>query len=78
MKDTIEVITNGNVDPSYFVLFSKDNSQAIIMNSLKNITQNVTLRFKYKVYQDALPGDDVVINYPVKSVQELNLDLLNN
>ncbi len=78
MKDTIEVITNGNIDLSYFVLFSKDNSQAIIMNSEKNITQNVTLRFKYKVYQDALPGDDVVINYPVKSVQELNLDLLNN
>ena len=78
MKDTIEVISNGNVDTSYFVLFSKDNSQAIIMNSEKNITQNVTLRFKYKVYQDVLPGDDVVINYPVKSVQELNLDLLNN
>ncbi|HEX8576598.1 MAG TPA: hypothetical protein VF677_09935, partial [Flavobacterium sp.] len=78
MADTIQVITDTEVDNSYFVLFSKDNSQAIIMNSSKNITGNLRLKFKYKIYQDSLPGDDVNINYPVKTEEVLDLDLLNN
>ena len=78
IADTIQILVNNEVDDSYFVLFSKDNSQAIIMNSEKNITENLSLNFKYKIYQDALPGEDVVINYPVKTEVVLNLDLLNN
>lgn len=78
IADTIQVLINNEVDDSYFVLYSKDNSQAIIMNSNKNITENLSLNFKYKIYQDSLPGEDVVINYPVKTEVVLNLDLLNN
>src|SRR5690606_7844044 len=50
--DTIEVVVAGQVDDSYSVLFSKDNSQAIIMNAAKNITENLNLKFKYKIYED--------------------------
>lgn len=78
IADTIQVLINNEVDGSYFVLFSKDNSQAIIMNSNKNITENLSLNFKYKIYKDSLPGEDVVINYPVKTEIVLSLDLLNN
>jgi hypothetical protein len=78
MADTIQIMTNGNVNESYLVLFSKDNSQAIIMNSEKNITENFSLKFKYKVYKDAWPGDDAAINYPVMTEVILHIDLLNN
>lgn len=78
MADTIQVIINEQVDTSYSVLFSKDNSQAIIMNTAKNITENLNLKFKYKIYEDMLPGDDAVINYPVKREEELYIDLLNS
>lgn len=78
MKDTIQVIINGQADDSYLVLFSKDNSQAIIMNTAKNITENLNLKFKYKIYEDMYPGDDAVINYPVKREEELYIDLLNS
>lgn len=78
IADTIEVIVGGQVNNSYSVLFSKDNSQAIIMNTAKNITENLSLKFRYKIYEDLLPGDDVVINYPVKTEVELDIDLLNN
>lgn len=78
IDDTIQVMTNGNVNEAYLVLFSKDNSQAIIMNSEKNITENLSLRFKYKVYKDAWPGDDTTINYPVMTEVILHIDLLNN
>ncbi len=78
MDDTIQVMTNGNVNGAYLVLFSKDNSQAIIMNSEKNITENFSLIFKYKVYKDAWPGDNATINYPVMTEAILHIDLLNN
>lgn len=78
IKDTIEVMADGNVNSSYMVLFSKDHSQAIIMNSAKNIIENISLKFKYKVYRDVLPGDDVVLNYPVMTEVILPIDLLNN
>jgi hypothetical protein len=78
VNDTIQIITDGNVNDSYLVLFSKDNSQAIIMNSVKNIIENISLKFKYKVYRDVLPGDDVVLNYPVMTEVILPVDLLNN
>ena len=78
IKDTIEVMVDGNVNSSYMVLFSKDHSQAIIMNSAKNIIENISLKFKYKVYRDVLPGDDVVLNYPVMTEVILPIDLLNN
>jgi hypothetical protein len=76
--DTIEVVINNESDSSYIVLFSKDNSQAILMNSEKSITENISLKFKYKVYRDFSPGDDAVINYPVMTEVVLNVDLLNN
>lgn len=78
VKDTIEVMTDGNVNSSYMVLFSKDHSQAIIMNSAKNISENISLKFQYKVYRDMQPGDDAVINYPVMTEVVLPIDLLNN
>lgn len=78
VKDTIEVLTDGNVNSSYLVLFSKDHSQAIIMNSAKNISENISLKFQYKVYRDMQPGDDAVINYPVMTEVVLPIDLLNN
>lgn len=78
IKDTIEVMTEGNINSSYMVLFSKDHSQVIIMNSAKNIIENISLKFKYKVYRDILPGDDVVLNYPVMTEVIIPVDLLNN
>lgn len=78
MADTIQVLANGTPDASYSVLFSKDNSQAIIMNASMNITANLNLKFKYKIYKDVSPGDDPAINYPVISEEVLNIDLLNN
>lgn len=78
MVDTIQVFKNGVVDGSFKVLFSKDNSQAILMNASWNITENLELKFKYKVYKDFLPGDDAVINYPVMKEVVLSIDLLNN
>jgi len=71
-------MTEGNINSSYMVLFSKDHSQVIIMNSAKNIIVNISLKFKYKVYRDILPGDDVVLNYPVMTEVIIPVDLLNN
>jgi hypothetical protein len=48
--DTIQVISNGTVNGDYEVLFSKDYSQAIIMNEQKSINENIELRFKYKIW----------------------------
>lgn len=76
--DTIQVFKNGVLDESFKVLFSKDNSQAILMNASMNITENLELKFKYKVYKDFLPGDDAIINYPVMKEVILSIDLLNN
>lgn len=78
MADTIEVLTNGVPDASYNVLLSKDHSQAILMNSSKSITENLSLHFKYKIYDDSFPGDNVIFNYPVKDEEVLLVDLLNN
>ena len=78
IKDTIEVMIDGNINSSYMVLFSKDHSQAIIMNSAKNISENISLKFQYKVYRDMQPGDDAVINYPVMTEVVLPINLLNN
>ncbi|WP_338376542.1 hypothetical protein [uncultured Flavobacterium sp.] len=78
VKDTIEIMTDGNVNGSYMALFSKDHSQAIIMNSAKNISENISLKFQYKVYRDMQPGNDAIINYPVMTEVVLPIDLLNN
>lgn len=48
VMDTIQVLTGTTVD--YKVLHSKDYSQAIIMHSSKEITSNLTLQFKYKMW----------------------------
>ncbi|WP_130735947.1 hypothetical protein [Flavobacterium sp. J27] len=77
IKDTIQVMTDGNVNSTYMILFSKDHSQAIIMNSEKAISENISLKFQYKVYRDMEPGDDAVINYPVMAEVILPIDLLN-
>lgn len=76
--DTIQIFKNGVLDESFKVLFSKDNSQAILMNAAWNITENFELKFKYKVYKDFLPGDHPIINYPVMKEVVLSVDLLNN
>lgn len=80
LKDTIEVLTSDQ----YKILYSKDNSQAIIMNANKNINTNIDLKFNYKVYQDLPPFDSQGLPtppasfYPTLKSEVLSLDLLNN
>ncbi len=79
LADTIEVLNGSTVNPNYSILFSKDNSQAIIMNENKNIDEtSLNLKFKYKNYKNIFPGNDPVLNYPVVSEVVLDVDLLNN
>lgn len=83
VKDTLEVL-NATASNPYYVLFSKDNSQAILMNQNHVINENLDLKFKYKVYKDILPPVNLGANYnsypnyPVVSEVVLNVDLLNN
>jgi hypothetical protein len=81
MADTIQVVdSNGVPDGSYHVLFSKDNSQAIIMNATKSLTTNVSIRFRYKVFEDVDSDTtaNIPINYRVAAEHVLlNIDFLN-
>ncbi len=79
INQTLIVLNDGVQNPDYKVLFSKDNSQAIIMNVNQNITEkNLQLKFAYKIYQDNV----VVINpldyYATKHEVVLNVNVLNN
>lgn len=81
LESTLQVTTKfGVVIPGYSVLFSKDNSQAIIMNDLKSISKNLNLRLKFshKVYQDAAPGNDFELNYPVVAENIIAVGSFNN
>ena len=51
LVDTMQVmISDTEPDFTYTTLFSKDNSQALIMNNVKNITsQSLTIRFQLKI-----------------------------
>ncbi len=78
MQDTIEVINGSKQNGTYKVLFSKENSQAIIMNTSKEITENFNLRFKYKIYQDdtdSNPDNNYVVS---ANVTLSNVVVLNN
>lgn len=80
LQNTIQVTTKfGVVIPGYSILFSKDNSQAIIMHSTKSISKNLNLRLKFshKVYKDAAPGNDFIINYPIVAEQLITVGPLN-
>jgi hypothetical protein len=67
-------------------MYSKDNSQVIIMNVAKNINENIILKFKYKLYEDLqlpgnptpIPGNHPIFNYPVKREASLTINLLNH
>ncbi len=74
VQDTLQVLSGTSVNIDYKVLFSKDYSQAIIMPSNKEITTNLTLQFKYKLWdgfkyvvQNIDPLTNLVIN-PAKPV----------
>lgn len=78
MQDTIQILNGSVPNNAYKVLFSKDNSQAIIMNTSKEITENFNLRFKYKIYQDDAdtnPDNNYVVS---GDVTLLNVAVLNN
>jgi len=62
---------------SYVVLFSKDNSQAIIMNAAHELSGSLKLRFHYKKYENVAPGNDPKINYPIVASEDLTIDLSN-
>ncbi|WP_291131744.1 hypothetical protein [Flavobacterium sp. UBA7682] len=80
LEDTIRVTTKyGVVIPGYSVLYSKDNSQAIIMNDIKNISSSsLRLKFSHKVYKDVAPGSDLNVIYPVVASEMISLGSLNN
>lgn len=65
-KDTLEVISDsGSIDVDYHVLFSKDYTQAIIMNNALDIKGDIGLRFKHKIYNDS--DANLTSNYTVAS-----------
>jgi len=67
IEDTIAVVfaSSGNVNNAYKVLYSKDYSQALIMHSSKEITDDaLNFRFQYKTWNGSSyeVSDTVVIN----------------
>jgi hypothetical protein len=74
----LEVMNGLDPDLSYSVLFSKDNSQAIIMNTARNISGSLDLNFHYKNYFNTLPGNDPKINYPIATSEVLSVNLSNH
>ncbi len=73
----LQVLDGTAPDLSYVVLFSKDNSQAIIMNPAHELSGNLKLRFHYKKYENLAPGNDPKINYPIVASEDLTIDLSN-
>ena len=64
VQDTIEVLSGTGINADYNVLFSKDYSQALIMNGEQAINENLRIRFKYKVWngsQYVIPDDGIII-----------------
>jgi hypothetical protein len=69
--NTIQVLTGTTVD--YKVLHSKDYSQAIIMHTSREITSNVTVQFKYKIWN----GNNFIV--PLTGTEIIDqLNILNN
>lgn len=78
LKDTIQVMNGSIVNPDYHVLFSKDNSQAILINNAKNIVANLTIKFRYRFYNDHVIAINPLDSYPVVKEVDLNVNVLNN
>ena len=69
--DTIQVLTGTTVD--YKVLHSKDYSQAIIMHTSREITSNLKVQFKYKIWN----GNNYIV--PLTGTEIIDqLNILNN
>ncbi len=67
VSDTIQVLAGNAVNHDYKVLHSKDYSQAIIMHTSKEINNNLTLQFKYKIWNGSnyiVPSEDLIPSTP--------------
>jgi hypothetical protein len=77
VADTIQVLVGTTVNNDYKILHSKDYSQAIIMHSSKEINNNLTLQFKYKIWNGIkyiVPAEDLDPATP--SVYTVNLEVV--